>query len=101
MRSRNRQVTTLHLTRSHSDHLRDHSVDLKRVPPKSLPTTATPNRLLHPRKRPARTSPSTFLFLPIHLSNSPEPRRSPPRIAQGAVEAQTTDRDRRLVTEYQ
>ena len=25
------------------------------------------------RKRPARTPPSTFLFLPIHLSNSPEP----------------------------
>src|SRR5262249_23845527 len=25
--------------------------------------------------------------LPIHLSNSPEPRRSPPRIAQRAVEA--------------
>src|SRR5262249_3907359 len=24
------------------------------------------------RKRPARTPPSTFLFLPIHLSNSPE-----------------------------
>jgi hypothetical protein len=27
-------------------------------------------------KRPARTPPSTFLFLPIHLSNSPEPVRS-------------------------
>ena len=25
------------------------------------------------RRRPARTSPSTFLFLPIHLSNSPRP----------------------------
>ena len=25
------------------------------------------------QKRPARTPPSTFLFLPIHLSNSPEP----------------------------
>jgi hypothetical protein len=27
--------------------------------------------LLRSRKRPARTPPSTFLFLPIHLSNSP------------------------------
>jgi hypothetical protein len=25
------------------------------------------------RKRPARTPPSTFLFLPIHFSNIPEP----------------------------
>src|SRR6185295_7524227 len=44
--------------------------------------------LLRSRKRPARTPPSTFLFLPIHLSNSPgimaiplpgtpESRRSP------------------------
>ena len=31
-----------------------------------------------PAERPARTPPSTFLFLPIHLSNSPEPRRSHP-----------------------
>jgi hypothetical protein len=30
-------------------------------------------RLLRSRKRPARTPPSTFLFLPIHLSNIPEP----------------------------
>ena len=29
------------------------------------------------RERPARTPPSTFLFLPIHLSNSPAPWRSP------------------------
>jgi len=28
--------------------------------------------LLRSRKRPARTPPSTFLFLQIHLSNSPE-----------------------------
>jgi hypothetical protein len=32
--------------------------------------------LLRSRKRPARTPPSTFLFLPIHFSNSPEPRSS-------------------------
>src|SRR5689334_4400654 len=29
------------------------------------------------RKRPARTPPSTFLFLPIQFSNSPETWRSP------------------------
>jgi hypothetical protein len=29
------------------------------------------------RKRPARTPPSTFLFLPIHLSNSPGPKPTP------------------------
>jgi hypothetical protein len=61
-------------------------VDLKRVPPKSRPT-ATPNRLLHSRKRSAGTPPSTFLFLPIHFSNSPERRMPPPRMNQGAVEA--------------
>src|SRR6185312_3066388 len=33
--------------------------------------------LLH-GKRPARTPPSTFLFLPIHFSNSPGPRRPLP-----------------------
>jgi len=61
--------------------------NLKRVPPKSLPTVAF-ERLPSRDKRSARTSPSTFLFLPIHLSNSPgtteiplpetpESRRSP------------------------
>jgi hypothetical protein len=56
-----------------------YGVDLKRVPPKSRPpqhghrpstcvdgTFVTCTRL-------ARTPPSTFLFLPIHLSNSPKP----------------------------
>jgi len=41
-------------------------LDLKRVPPKSRPAAPSPSR-----KRPARTPPSTFLFLLIHLSNSP------------------------------
>src|SRR5215468_5587865 len=47
-------------------------VDLKRVPPKSRPAALW---LGFPRanRQPARTPPSTFLFLPIHLSNSPEP----------------------------
>ena len=39
------------------------------VRPHLLPSKAS---LLRSRKRPARTPPSTFLFLPIHLSNSPE-----------------------------
>ena len=39
------------------------------VRPHHLPKKAS---LLRSRKRPARTPPSTFLFLPIHLSNSPE-----------------------------
>jgi hypothetical protein len=40
----------------------------------------SPN-FLRSRKRPARTPPSTFLFLPIHLSNSPEPCGSAPKPA--------------------
>jgi len=32
-------------------------------------------RFSRSRKRPARTPPSTFLFLQIHLSNIPEPER--------------------------
>ena len=39
------------------------------VRPHLLPSKAS---LLRSRKRPARTPPSTFLFLQIHLSNSPE-----------------------------
>ena len=37
--------------------------------------------------RPARTPPSTFLFLPIHLSNSPGPGRSRSPVNRRAVEA--------------
>ena len=36
--------------------------------------------------RPARTPPSTFLFLPIHLSNSPGPGQSRPPVSRRAVE---------------
>jgi|GEM_PF-4288374 hypothetical protein len=52
------------------------SVDLKRRPPKSLPWPPCLRKkanLPRSRKRPARTPPSTFLFLPIHFSNSPKP----------------------------
>jgi len=41
----------------------------------SLPTDACGNRF--PRQRRARTPPSTFLFLPIQLSNSPGAWRNP------------------------
>jgi hypothetical protein len=63
-------------TAPHRPH-RGIGVDLKRVPPKSRPTASAPGpiRRSNPRwKRPARTPPSTFLFLLIHLSNSPEPQ---------------------------
>jgi hypothetical protein len=78
-------------------------VDLKRVPPKSRPAATAPGPILGsiPRwKRPARTPPSTFLFLPIHLSNSPGPLRIPsPRTSRRAAEATAPDiTSRRLVT---
>ena len=65
-------------TAPHRPH-RGIGVDLKRVPPKSRPTASAPSPILRSNsrwKRPARTPPSTFLFLLIHLSNSPEPRGS-------------------------
>jgi len=45
---------------------------LKRRPPKSSRPIPNANRSLHPR--PARTPPSTFLFLLLHLSNSLGPK---------------------------
>src|SRR5262245_54173022 len=44
---------------------------LKREPPMSLPKPSLMKTLVSTRERPARTPPSTFLFLPIHFSNSP------------------------------
>jgi len=58
-------------------------VDLKRVPPKSRPAAWHANCMTTSRQlqltctRPARTPPSTFLFLPIHLSNSLGRTKSP------------------------
>jgi hypothetical protein len=73
----------------------DKGVDLKRRPPKSLPAAPLlADRLLSKldprlRTRRAGTPPSTFLFLPIHVSNSPEPRRFQiPPVNRRAVEAQ-------------
>ncbi len=89
--------------------LHGNGVDLKRVPPKSRPTATAPGSILGliPRwKRPARTPPSTFLFLPIHLSNSPGPQgslslrtsRNLPEPAGEPSKPPPPTTDRRLVT---
>jgi hypothetical protein len=65
--------------------LHETGVDLKRVPPKSRPASwhdscfarIASNRATIIDMRRARTPPSTFLFLPIHLSNSPGTPRTP------------------------
>ena len=74
------------LTRSHSCRLHDRGVDLKRRPPKSRPAAPFSKTGLRSGKRRAGTPPSTFLFLPIHLSNSPGPGRSRPPVNRRAVE---------------
>ena len=44
------------------------------------------------RERPARTPPSTFLFLPIHFSNSPGIMAIPnPSVSRRAVEARASE----------
>src|SRR6266849_3019853 len=63
----------------------DRGVDLKRRPPKSRPTASPLGHRLakaDPRRssRSTGTPPSTFLFLPIHMSNSPGPRRPHPPV---------------------
>jgi hypothetical protein len=44
---------------------------------RSLFQSRSPHEFPRTRKRPARTPPSTFLFLQIHLSNSPEAEKAP------------------------
>jgi hypothetical protein len=63
-------------------HANNPSVDLKRRPPKSLPAALLskpePLSKLSPIEEAARKDPpSTFLFLLIHLSNSPGTERFP------------------------
>ena len=80
--------------------LHGNGVDLKRVPPKSRPTATAPGSILGliPRwKRPARTPPSTFLFLPIHLSNSPATLRSPLSIRREPIREPTKRNPRHLL----
>ena len=61
------------------------------VRPHLLPKRASP---LRSRKRSARTPPSTFLFLPIHLSNSPGPGDPSSRYAGKPPKLKTSDRNR-------
>ena len=84
---------------------RNYGVDLKRVPPKSRPAVRQGDTGLfcsdlhsHMHTRLARTPPSTFLFLPIHLSNSPGRIKSPLRSSQRADEAIASDLRRWQVT---
>jgi hypothetical protein len=73
-------------------------VPKKRVPPKSRPT-ASEARIAPRVTRPARTPPSTFLFLPIHLSNSPEIAGPPlPGLPREPPKLEAADRNRRFVT---
>jgi hypothetical protein len=68
---------------AHPSSARSKGVDLKRRPPKvssdrkSRVAHRLASKALAPRARSAVTPPSTFLFLPIHLSNSVEPRWIP------------------------
>src|SRR5471030_2212230 len=68
---------------------------LKREPPKSLPKPLLLKNCFSTRERPARTPPSTFLFLPIHFSNSPEIMAiSTPPVSRRAVEARASEYNR-------
>jgi len=84
-------------------HRESYGVDLKRVPPKSRPAAWHANcftfaRWQLTRIRLARTPPSTFLFLPIHLSNSPGRIKPPLQTCRRADEAVASDLSRRPVT---
>jgi hypothetical protein len=78
-------------------------VDLKRVPPKSRPTAIRAKQALWASrawKAARRTPPSTFLFLPIHMSNSPE---AEPPLSDGSESRRSLKPptwNRTLVTEY-
>ena len=91
-----------------------YGVDLKRVPPKSRPAARheDSHRLasMEPLTctRLARTPPSTFLFLPIHLSNSPglatpfpdapsRPAKQPPPTEVGDKSPQSEELRRRTI----
>ena len=91
------------LTRSVTLMLAHQGVDLKRRPPKSRPDRAAGPKASPGRwRRSAGTPPSTFLFLPIHLSNSPEPREVPSSLhkKERAAEVPHIRRSRMLFTEW-
>ena len=83
------------IARAPTCRLHDNRVDLKRRPPKSRPTAVPPVGPLLSRpsveSQSAGTPPSTFLFLPIHLSNSPEPRGSTHQQAGGPPKPHASD----------
>jgi len=89
------------LHRAHDRRRHEIGVDLKRRPPKSRPAAVRSRTMplarqnLDRTSRRAGTPPSTFLFLPIHLSNSPGPRQSHSPANRRAVE----DRGVRLGSE--
>jgi hypothetical protein len=98
MRTLTRLITTfdevrhsLHARTRTARRLHKNSVDLKRktaeVSSGRFLLKAFRLRSTFAAKRPARTPPSTFLFLPIHLSNSPEPLRPHLPASRKAVEA--------------
>src|SRR5215475_10071758 len=74
----------------------------KRVPPKSFVRSRKLKTEVSRYSRPARTPPSTFLFLHLHLSNSPGPEdpNSPGgEVVKTLIRRQmTTDWDRLLFT---
>ena len=87
-----------HIRHSRSAYVREHSVDLKRRPPKSRPGRLRAS-FRRREKRPARTPPSTFLFLPIQFSNSPGPVKVPypnPSEFQKASKPPAADLGRKL-----
>jgi len=88
------------LTRSHSDHSRDHSVDLETCTAEvsSNDRAATDCSV----KDTVRKDPAVHVSLSSDsLVKQPGTKAIPSPFVWGAVEAHTTDRDRRWVTEYQ
>ena len=84
----NRLITTFDEVPPYRTRFTSRSTDLneeamvlpyaKRVPPKSFVRSPEMKTEVSNSSRSARTPPSTFLFLHLHLSNSPEPLGSPP-----------------------
>src|SRR5215475_6481641 len=76
----------------------------KRVPPKSFVRSRTLKTEVSKYSRPARTPPSTFLFLHLHLSNSPGSENPTPRggeVVKTLTRRQmTTDWDRLFFTHH-
>ena len=72
----------------------------KRVPPKSFVRSQSWKTVAFSKSRPARTPPSTFLFLHLYLSNSLEPGGSYPLVGSSASSVPTTINNRQLSAVY-